>query len=227
MLPELLAMGELNDSFLPGSGEFSSAEEVVEACYTGIFGTCQTCDALGSCMCPPYSDGYTGLILMDRTQFNGRVLVCHNVKPVMLALYTLQGILAIDGMRRVVLAIRHQYQVAVAAKLSVCGYKVLWTLLSALAALTCVFIESMVGIALPSQSIGIDLLPSALLCIRLLCIMLGFELMSAVVFDDASKVQESSLGRTRVAEIAARRQKTSNLKVLFSPIASIALNCQM
>eukprot|EP00965_Chrysotila_dentata_P244147 6205793-Pleurochrysis_carterae.AAC.1 len=207
-------MGELNLSFVPGSGESSSAEEVVEACYTGIFGTCQMCDVLASCICPSYSDGYTGLILMDRTQFNERVLVCHNVKPLMLALYIFQGILSMEGTRRLVLAIRHQYQVAVAAKLNVCGCKVLWTLCSALAASTCVLIESMVGIALPTQSVGIDVLPSVFLCIRMTCITLGFELMSALVFDDASKVQESSLGRTRVAETVARRRKTSNLKVL-------------
>eukprot|EP00965_Chrysotila_dentata_P078811 2599020-Pleurochrysis_carterae.AAC.1 len=48
----------------------------VNHCYSGIYGTCNTCDSSGSCVCGHLASGHSDMLTMDRTRWGGIIYVC-------------------------------------------------------------------------------------------------------------------------------------------------------
>eukprot|EP00965_Chrysotila_dentata_P162948 5381124-Pleurochrysis_carterae.AAC.4 len=184
------------------------------SCYSGIFGTCNTCNMQGSCICASRLNGHSDFIPMDRRRWGERVLTCPNYEPVLVAFYAIAAVTSLLCGLRAVWALKsrindagqqsREEKTAIVALTWVLGSVVLNAALN------------IVKIALPDLLVGIDLIPSAFRFGRELAMCVADNLRVLRLFKIAFKAQEASVGRQRVAEKNVRHTQNFYFKAMSS-----------
>uniref|UniRef100_A0A6S9UFV5 Uncharacterized protein n=1 Tax=Chrysotila carterae TaxID=13221 RepID=A0A6S9UFV5_CHRCT len=184
------------------------------ACYAGLFGRCHECDIAGSCICGKYRNGMSDFVPMDRREFGQRVLLCPNLEPVLIILYSVACLAALILLPQTISGVRFQLRQARSQTSANHPRAPLVVMSTALAGTVSILVFSAMKLILPDRVVGADPIISFVLAVRHAASAVGFEAHLTHLVNVARASQERSLGRQRVADAMARRFHLSFVKVI-------------
>mmetsp|Transcript_11096 Transcript_11096/g.21535 ORF Transcript_11096/g.21535 Transcript_11096/m.21535 type:complete len:396 (+) Transcript_11096:373-1560(+) len=187
-------------------------------CYSGIYGTCASCDLAGSCICKAHTSGHSDMVTMDRRRFGGIVYVCPTRTRAILSAWAFSLFVAcVAGSICLYAFIVHANKAHKRHR---------WALqervprIFALLLASCVSTIVLSAAKLSSESllIGIDMVPSACQSLQLTLDFFAGGQHTTQLLAGALSTQETTLGRTRINEAVAREARLFTLFGIFSSI---------